>query len=281
LGEDAANILQEDEGAQVSFLSRAVDLQKYVNKYKDVTSHTMTQFREWLNLVQQKAQTLVVGWYNKFAQTADNSYLLENLDLLRGELVSNDPERFYNAVLEMRKMEMSMELAYIPLDEIYELQSSSKFQEASNLVGQLAQDNMEQFSVEFWQRFVEIYYEKYERLSRMFEEHVLRFMESIPEEVSERELVATYLVAQTELGKELAATSALSKLYINMNNICMPLVARYQEEHPEIVKYTKSIDDKNEKIGPYAKIYGDMGVASIFARGYLSSFKRIFVEGQN
>lgn len=278
IAEDARHIGQEDEQTQLVFLSRMKELADYIKEYEGVPSMNIKQFKGWLNTAQCRLPFIVKGMYYSRPQESDQVNMLDSADILRKELESGDPERFFNAVLEVGKMHTLFSSADVDSSVLNMQDKNSAWTECHETELTLGLDRIEFMPETFQKQFIEAYYRKKESLMGRVNEAVQNLMRELPEQMEDKDGYATYLIMQTQLGREYEALRVMPGTYFR-NEPMMEQTVAFKENHEDLLQSTGQMDEKIVAVNKkYAPEFEKIGYTKAVGAEYLGAFRRQFVE---
>ena len=278
IAEDARHIGQEDEQTQLVFLSRMKELADYIKEYEEVPSLNIKQFKGWLYVAQCRLPFIVKGMYYSRPQESDQVSMLDSADILRKELESGDPERFFNAVLEVGKMNTLFSCADVDSSELSIQDKNSAWAECHEAEFTHGMDRIEFMPETFQRQFIEAYFRKKEALMGRVNEAVQNLMRELPEQMEDKDGYATYLIMQTQLGREYEALRAMSGTYFR-NVPMMEQAVAFKENHEDLLQSTGQMDEKVVAVNKkYSPEFEKIGFTKAVGAEYLGAFRRQFVE---
>ena len=275
---DALHIITADRQTQFAYLGRMQELADYIGQYEEVPSLNIQQFKGWLSVAQNRLPFLVKSLYNSERQESDKMSVLDTESILRKEMESGDVERFMDAALEVNKMNVFFMSADLDLSVLQDHEECAAWKKCKEAECSLGIDKMETMPAQFQREFVQVFYQRKERLLNRMDQAIERMKGQLPEQVEDEDLYATYLVMQTELGKEYEALRVMAGTYFR--NVPMyEQAVEFKKAHEELLDRAGKMDTK--MIDAYTKYDGDfkkIGYTKAIGEEYLHTFREQFIE---
>lgn len=273
---DSDEILQRGQTEQLAFVQRVAEMADHMEQYGDVSSASMKQLQAWMSLMQDKVAVIATGLYRSRAQVYDNSAVLGSGSAFARELDSREPHRFLNALCEMNKQRMVMQVADVSAEELAQRENLAEWKQYDRIELEHAIDKMDIMPDEFQTQFMEALYGRKEELLRLMESGIAEMAQQLPGQPEERQLLATFLVWNTELGKEYDSLNVITGIYFRSARMMEKAIA-YQEGHTELLNRAGELDAQLAKASKrYRNAFHRMGYGEAVGKEHLKDFRKVF-----
>ena len=279
---DAPSLVQADETALVRYLQRVAEMGDYISQYGDVSSMNMRQFKGWMELIQRRLVPVAQRLYSSRRQGQSHQEFLDTTHILKRELESGDPERFLNAAWEICKMTGTMQVPNLTREELSKEQQNPSWIACEDVEYENGVDALSKMPQEFITAFIERLYQKKEALVTRMEEEIAGVMRELPAEmeVQEKKLLATYIVDETEFGREYNAMKILSDTYFQDARV-LDTAKVYLDQHTESLKRYGAMDQQvTDAFIKFDKAFVATGFAMGVGEQYLKEFHLKFPDKQ-
>lgn len=275
LAEDAKTILMKPAEEQWAYLESALECQDYIEQHQEDTSFIMRQYQGWLDVARARLPLLGKKLYHAYEQTEDHGEALASVDTMRAEIRSGDPQRCLNALHEMVKSVnyFSSTAQGLEDQERSELSLIEKYHQCEIT----AVDEAAMIPEEMKDQFLQAFNERRARLYELFVQKIEQRKAELPEDIEDRELLATYLVWQTRLGREYESLYTANNTYCLNTTMYEKTLAMEKASEENRILHKKLTDMAYQLANAYTK-YQDKFKRLGYLKGLAEEGKRIFLQ---
>lgn len=274
---DALHIATADRQTQLAYLGRMQELADYIEQYEEVPSLNIEQFKGWLTVAQNRLPFLVKSLYESERQESDKMSVLDTESILRKEMESGDVERFLDAALEISKMNVFFMSADLEEHVVREYEKLPAWKQCRDMEYNLGTGKIENMPAQFQKEFVQVFYQRKERLINRLEGAIERLRGQLPEHMEDKDMYATYLAMQTELGKEYEALRVMAGTYFR-NEPMYQQAVEFTKTHGELLNRAGKMDAKViEAYTKYDSAFKKIGYTEVVGEEYLRTFREQFI----
>ena len=280
LSQKTDNIEKADMGAQTEYIAVVVELKRYLDQYPLVNSGYLTNYRAWYQEAKAKIASLAESAFESIEATEHDTEALTSAEKLKTELTCGDPVRAFRAAMQVSRHGVFFELVTFEQGELraeMENENWKKIEETENEYGVHQVGNL---TPEFKAAFFKAYQEKKETLAALTEAKMEEMKAQFPAEMAQKdkELLAAFLVNQTDLGREYDALKHVRAKYF-LDEDLFKLNKDYVDKNQEIsVKIGKMDDLITEAVMKYTPLFKEFGYTQVIGGVYKKDFKNTFGE---
>ena len=233
LAADAEHIVSADQKTQITFMQRVMELGEYIEQYRGESSVFLTQFEGWFEFAKKRIRFMAQAKYRAVQGLPGDGAVLDNKHVFVRALESNDPRQFLDAIFEKGKMSSLLQMADITTAQWRSEERKESWQQIEE-AEDLALERLNTAPKEFQQGFVNAYYEKMAALAEGVQQEINKTLGNLPAEIAaeDKVLYATFLVSQTQLGRDYIALTDLKGSYSTSESVA-ELMAQYKRKHEE------------------------------------------------
>ena len=279
LSQKIDNIEKADMGAKTEFIARVVELKHYLDQYPLTSSVYMTNYKIWYQEAKAKIASLAEGAFESIKATEHDTEALTSAEKLKTELTCGDPARAFHAIMQVSRHALLFQLLTFDKEELRAENANENWKKIEETEDEYAVDQFGNSTPEFKAEFFKELQKKKETLAALIQAQIEEKKNQFPAEMAQKdkELLAAFLVNQTELGREYDAFEYLRGKY--RDEELFYLNKDYVDKNQEIsIKIGKMEDLIAEAVVKYTPLFKELGYTQVIGGVYKKDFKNTFGE---